>query len=250
MGTMKKAASLPLLLLSLGAAAADTFAASSGDASVYLATFDGRPGTTFDWRELNDPVMGGRSSGTLTTTGMQLRDLPARGIFDGECEIVPFLKAPGFCKASTEKEGSAAPDTYNDVSEFISGALFLKVRTTTPGYYGFKVAFGAKNATKPHPSPYSHGSNSFKADFNVTGSNDFQTVKIPFNNFSIDWSDFTGECDTVDPNGNRHLCCSAKHPEVCPQAHHLKAITFLSVWAEGVAGKFHLEIESIGAGPL
>ena len=84
----------------------------------------------------------------------------------------------------------------------------------------------------------------------VSAGQAFQTVKIPFNHFSIDWSAFTGECDTVDPNGERHVCCSKEHPEVCPTAENLKQIKFLSIWAEGVAGAFHLEIQSIGAGPL
>ena len=99
----------------------------------------------------------------------------------------------------------------------------------------------------PHPSR--HGSPSFKADFNVTGTTAaFETVTVPFNSFSIDWSDFTGECGGTDPNGEKHFCCTSEHPEVCPQAHHLKDITGLELWAEGVEGLFHLEVESIGAG--
>ena len=38
--------------------------------------------------------MGGKSISTFSTqSGM--------GVFDGTCAIVPFLKAPGFCKIST-----------------------------------------------------------------------------------------------------------------------------------------------------
>ena len=34
-----------------------------------IATFDGAAGTTYKWSDMNDPVMGGRSSSTLTQTG-------------------------------------------------------------------------------------------------------------------------------------------------------------------------------------
>ena len=55
--------------------------------------------------------------------------------------------------------------------------------------------------------------------------------------------------EVVDPTGTQHVCCSAAHPEGCPQATHLSSVRSLSVWAEGVEGDFDLEIQSIGAGP-
>jgi len=116
------------------------------------------------------------------------------------------------------------------------------VRSSTPEYAGFKVEFGAKGVPARR-----FGGGSFKSDFKVKGT-DWQTVSVPFNTFSYDWSDFTAECDTKDPTGTQHVCCSAKHPEVCPKAEYLKQITSLAVWAEGAAGDFHLEVKSIGAG--
>merc|ERR1740138_1709640 len=111
------------------------------------------------------------------------------------------------------------------------------------------VAFGAKNAKRP-PGAMHHSAPSFKASFKVPGKAR-TTVKVPFSNFSVDWSDFTGRCDTKDPHdGFQHHCCSAEHPEVCPTAQHLAEITSLELWAEGVAGDFDLKIVSIGAGPL
>ena len=105
--------------------------------------------------------------------------------------------------------------------------------------------------TRPRPGMH-HGPPSMKADFVVppTEGDDFATVKVPFNKFSVDWSDYTGECDTKDPTGEQHVCCSAANPEVCPTAQHLATVTSLGVWAEGVEGDFHIEIQSIGAGPL
>merc|ERR1711990_93960 len=203
---------------------------------VSLATFDGTSGTTFKWSALNDPVMGGASTSTFVEKN-------GEGIFNGTCRIVSFLHAPGFAKATTQN-GWIHKNKFNDASAFLDGALLLNVRSSTPGYLGFKAEFGSAGLPAGR-----HGAGSFKANFNVTGT-DWQTVSIPFNHFSSDWSDFTGRCDTKDPNGGKqHVCCSSEHPEVCPAAKHLRQITSLAVWAEGVAGDFHIEVKSIAAGP-
>merc|ERR1719183_1705957 len=129
------------------------------------------------------------------------------GHFSGTCAIVPFLKAPGFCKIATW-HGLFEKSHFADVSAFIDGALYLRVRSTTPGYSGFKVAFGAKNATRPRPGMH-HAPPSFKAGFVVKSGSDFSVVRVPFNSFSVDWSEFTGRCDTKDPTGEQYLCCDA-----------------------------------------
>ena len=84
-------------------------------------------------------------------------------------------------------------------SEHIEGYMELSVRSTTPGFKGYKIAFAAKNV--PRTSIF--GGGSFKAGFNLTdaaSSNDFQIVKVPFKEFSYDWSPFTGRCDTKGSN--------------------------------------------------
>ena len=185
---------------------------------------------------VNDPVMGGKSHSTWKV------DVEAKaGVFAGSCVNVPSLKAPGFCKISTS---DAAP--YPDASTlFKDGSVVLRVKTTTPDYAGFKVAFGAKGAKRPTPSR--HGGATFKAGFFPSNSTaDWQEVLVPFHRFSIDWSDYTGDCDTKDPTGEQHYCCTEAHPEVCVTAPLLREITSLEVWAEGVDGEFHLEIDSIG----
>merc|ERR1711907_669911 len=211
------------------------FAAPVRDApGVILASFDGAKSTSFKWQALNDPVMGGQSfSSVKVEQGMM--------IFNGTCNIVPKLKAPGFAKASTSS-GWFHHNKFNDASAFINGSLQLKVRSSTPEYAGFKVEIGAKGVPARR-----FGGGSFKSDFKVEGT-DWQVVNVPFDSFSYDWSDFTGECDTKDPTGQQHVCCSAVHPEVCPKAHYLSEITSLAVWAEGAAGKFHIEVQWIGAG--
>ena len=183
----------------------------------------------------NDPVMGGQSKSTFA-----LDQGGSGGMFAGTCAVVPFLKAPGFCKVETT--GGSFPDA----SAYFSGSLAMRVRSTTPTYAGFKVAFGATGATRPAGTGTHHGGATFKAPFQLRGSG-WQVVKIPFSQFSIDWSDYTGSCSTKDPTGVQHHCCTAAHPEVCVQLRHLKAVTSLGVWAEGVEGTFDLDIDWIGA---
>lgn len=67
-------------------------------------------------------------------------------------------------------------------------------------------------------------------------------------NFSDDWSPFTGRCDTKDPNGKQHHCCgTGDASQYCPTAKFLSALTDLAIWAEGVAGDFHIEVKWLGA---
>jgi len=203
---------------------------------VQLATFDGTA-TARSWRVTNDPVMGGRSSSHFTTAD-------GAGHFVGTCAIVPFLRAPGFCKAT-------AAGAFADASAHAGGALLLSLRTRTPGYTGFKVAFSAEHMPSAHGA-FRHGSPSFKADFRVpsaAAAGAWVTVRVPFSAFSVDWSEFTGSCTTRDPDGTQHVCCSAQHPEVCPRSEHLASLRSISVWAEGVEGDFDLELHSIAAGP-
>ena len=65
--------------------------------------------------------------------------------------------------------------------------------------------------------------------------------------FSMDWSPYTGNCDTKDPTGKQHHCCGAgAAAQYCPTAGFLNTITDLEIWAEGVAGDFQIEVRLIG----
>merc|ERR1711967_13681 len=95
--------------------------------SAKLVTFDGAEATTFTFRELNDPVMGGKSTGTWSLG-------EGFGVMDGEVVDVPSLQAPGFIKAQ-------ASGHFPDVSAFSDGSLVLSVRTTNPEFEGYRVTF-------------------------------------------------------------------------------------------------------------
>jgi len=199
-----------------------------------LATFDGSS-TSFEWSDQNDPVMGGKSTSSFHVEA-------GAGVFNGTCAIVPSLKAPGFCKISSQSS-----EMLQDASAHINGSLQLRVRSSTPDYKGFKVAFAAKGIPRTGFIP-----GSFKAGFELKNTAEWQLVSVPFDTFSSDWSAFTGRCDTKDPSsfgreGKQHHCCTAEHPEVCPTADFLSKITDVQVWAEGVVGDFHLEIQAIQA---
>lgn len=198
---------------------------------VILSTFDENVGPVQEWKDTNDPVMGGASTSTF-----KIYPDENYASFNGTCAIVKFLNAPGFAKSETVQ-----PADFPDASKMIGGSILIKARTMTPEYSGFKIGFGATGV--PH-GQFSAGS--FKAGFALNGT-DWQVVSVPFTDFSYDWSGYTGECDTKDPNGLQHYCCTAEHPEVCPTAEFLGAIVEVDVWAEGVEGDFHLDLQYIAA---
>jgi len=111
---------------------------------------------------MNDPVMGGKSTGTFKAeTGY--------GVMDGAVATVPSLSAPGFIKA-------AGDGKYPDASAEIDGDLVLSVRSTTPTYKGFRVTFAtglspAYSCAGGGGIPFSRGC--FKAKFDVPAGADF-----------------------------------------------------------------------------
>jgi len=182
--------------------------------------------------ELNDPVMGGKSTGTWSI------DASGKfGIFDGEVVVVPALKASGFIK-------TASDGTFADVSGAGSdGNVVLMVRSSTPEYTGFRVAFAAGTVSPSYACggggslPFSRGC--FKADFRVPVGSEFTAVTIPLTEFSDMWSPASGD----------HTKNCTDDSSVCPSSSSLKGIKRVELWAEGVAGKVHLEVASISVAP-
>merc|ERR1719446_1672136 len=145
-----------------------------------LVTFDNQTGTSFGFTELNDPVMGGQSTGTWNVDSAG-----HFGVIDGQVVNVPSLKAPGFIKA-------AADGSFPDASAALDGDLVLMVRSSTPSYTGFRVSFAAGTLSPSYACaggggiPLSRGC--FKAKFSVPAGNSFTEIRIPFNSFSDKWS--------------------------------------------------------------
>jgi len=168
---------------------------------------------------MNDPVMGGRSTGTFVVdqnTGV--------GVFDGQVVDVPFLHAPGFIKAATT-DGAA----FADVSHCSALTITAKSRNA---YAGFRVSFGT--AHPPEGKFYAYG---YKAHFDAPVGDDFQTITIPFTRFSDYWDDATGNLVKTCQDNSKY----------CPDEATLRNMKTVSIWGEGVAGEIHLEIKSIGA---
>jgi hypothetical protein len=190
---------------------------ASGQDKISLVTFDGAKETTHSWRETNDPVMGGKSVGTF-----KVED--GVGVFDGECAIVPALKAPGFINA-----GTVDKTAFPDISS--CNAIELQVKSTT-AYKGYRLSF-----SNAHPAGGSYFAYGFKSRFDVPTASDFTAVTIPFSNFSDLWDGATGE----------PIKTCQEDKKYCPDQKTLKNIETVRVWAEGVEGKVHLELQSISA---
>lgn len=202
---------LGVLLFSsqLGASASDDFR--------YLLTFDGAEGTTSRrWQLTNDPVMGGVSNSTFTEDTVN-----DEGLWVGGVEIVPSLQAPGFCNLMTavQQWPSAVGFTH----------MIIRARSTIP-YNGFKFSFGADTLNLQFKC--------FKADFTMKSNGEWEDIYIPMNEFSNDWSSYTGEPITK---------CS-DDPSVCPTDKNLDDIAQIGFWMEGAEGNFHFEIGHVRAG--
>lgn len=199
-------------------------------AELTLVSFDDAS-SSHTFVELNDPVMGGKSTGTwsVDTTGKF-------GIFEGEVVDVPSLSAPGFIKAASDGK-------FPDLSSTLGGNLVLMVRSSTPEFVGFRLAFASGTLAPSYACsaggsiPFSRGC--FKAGFTVPAGDTFTAVTIPFTSFSDMWSPATG-----DPTKE-----CADDSDVCPTAKTLKDIKRIELWAEGAKGKVHLEISKIFAQP-
>jgi hypothetical protein len=180
------------------------------------------------WQLTNDPVMGGRSTSTV-----HVDDKNQVAVFAGEVKIVPSLRAPGFCDAETSSPPNAP---FGDASAY--DGIELTIKAVGP-LRDFKQSW--ESAAAPIAGKYGR-SGSYKASFTLTDSEDWQTVFVPWGDYTSRWSDFTGGC-----TDHGAVCCSADNPEVCPSAAAKAAISQLGIWGEGTAGKFNLQIRSIRA---
>lgn len=166
------------------------------------------------WIVVNDPVMGGLSSGKI-----DIHD--GKGIFEGVVKDVPSLDSPGFISMRTS--GGYFPDLRS------CDGLVLDVQSSN-SYNGFHVGFGLNYAGSMR---YVHG---YKAHFDApVGS--FGEVYIPFDQFSDNW----------DPKTGDQIVTCQENNEYCPDDETLRNLQRLEIMGEGVSGEVNLQIQSIQA---
>ena len=102
-----------------------------------------------------------------------------------------------------------------------------------PAYAGYRVSFG--DAHGPDAGFYARGYKAGPVNFTVGDA--FATLEIPFTDFSDDWDDATGDI----------IRTCAEDASLCPDDATLADMGELAVWAEGVNGDVHLEIDQIWA---
>ena len=131
-----------------------------------------------EFREQNDPVMGGGSSGNFTVGD-------GFGLFQGTVRNVSFLHAPGFCNAQVR----TGARSRLDVSEFATeqGGLRLVVKNAREEYApyeGHKIAFSALGV--PHHNGGHELEGSYKADFKLSSASEGKcaVIYVPFAEFS------------------------------------------------------------------
>jgi len=193
---------------------------TAAGSEILLAGFRGHGSEVHTWKQMNDPVMGGKSTGTFHVEG-------GLGVFNGEVVDVPFLQAPGFIKCDTV---DAVPHrrAFPDVSQCT--AISIKARSAN-SFSGFFFSFG--NA---HPAEGKFHASGFKASFQPAVG-EFTDVVIRFDRFTDLWDDATGQ----------PIQTCADNAKYCPDAATLRDLRTMSIWAEGTAGKVHLEIDSVKA---
>mmetsp|Transcript_29036 Transcript_29036/g.93269 ORF Transcript_29036/g.93269 Transcript_29036/m.93269 type:complete len:241 (-) Transcript_29036:226-948(-) len=200
---------------------------------VKLVTFDGTDATSHHFDEWEDPVMGSRSYGnwTVDAAGQFGRLRGVVTVAPRPATSIPHA-SPGYVDVGTD-------GPFPDASLAGLGDLVLMVRSTTPKFKGFRVAFasGAKFPTYACKAggslPLSSGC--WKAMFMVPAGTEFAEVRVPLNTFSDKWDPQTGMA--------RKTC--EMDASVCPSVEALKRIQRIELWAEGYSGDIDLQFQSI-----
>merc|ERR1712179_749204 len=180
----------------------------------------------------------------LSSPVAQFDDIHIKKISSNTVKLVTFDGSEGttfeFEAHNDPVMGGVSTSTF-EVNEEENCGIFLRVRSSSPEYAGFRMVF-VGNALSPDYAcrfggtvPLTNGC--YKALFNVPPGNEFVDVAIPFSKFSDHW----------DPSTGTHITECADDLSVCPTEKALGKITQIQIMGEGVAGDFHLEVESIAA---
>jgi len=183
--------------------------AQAGASSVLIQDFkSGDKSHNLTWQTVNDPVMGGQSTSSLTVD-------PSMGaaVWEGKVRIVPFLHAAGFCTCMGYG-GSGIPDLspYSD--------LVFDVSSLTPptNLTNFQAQFESSVRTTER------GGN-FIADFTLVAGQ--KQIVVPFKKFVESY------------HGQR---IAGK-----PSAKQLANIQSIGLGLDGTVGQFKVLISSISA---
>jgi len=202
---------------------------TSGRSVIPLVSFaaDADPSLKHKWTAMNDPVMGGKSYSNVSVGDDMLR-------FTGKVAIVPFLGAPGFITAATGRglgpggQSPLPPESFVDVSPArASPSLRTTSRTAIP-------ATASPSAT-------------------AMPSTQATTTRTASRQTSIRRS--ARSAGRLDPVHELHRLLGRRHwqigrlvrgvREYCPDVKTLANMKTMSIWAEGVEGRVHLEVRSI-----
>lgn len=172
--------------------------------NILLVSFDS-DSTEYPWTTVNDPVMGGASTSTITVSS-------GVGVWEGEVRVVDFLDAPGFCTLRTSNldEEEHFPD--------VTGTTYFTVR--------MEEASGLPLET-------------FSAELRATGVTDSQLMyqaklsdeyccgmscQVPWSAFELSWRGQEVDGPALSEN--------------------LDKITTVGLGTSGTAGEFSLSINS------
>ena len=205
---------LPAAFASWRNAGSENPAAANGADVIVLEDF-ARP--VHEWKEMNDPVMGGESRGTFSVVS-------GVGVFRGHVVNVPFLQAPGFIQSRTIDH-----IPYPDVSSCQSLQLEVKAETD---YDGYRFSFGRTHA--PGGKRFAFG---YKVTMGKVDSGTWRNLTYPLSDFTDYWDDATGDAIRTCQEEARY----------CPDVRTLRNLGTMAIWGEGKAGNVSLAIKGIRA---
>jgi hypothetical protein len=173
------------------------------------------------WTTMNDPVMGGRSTSSVTIEDGSMIQ------FRGHVANVPFLHVPGFVTMVS------SPDVFPNVASCAALAVTLRTNVDYDGYY---LSFGTVHV------PGGGHARGYKTPLLLTPSskNDessFIDLILPFSSFSSKWDEATGQIQVQCQDDTRY----------CPTVASLTNLQTISFWGEGVEGDVSLDVRSIRA---
>eukprot|EP00746_Dinoflagellata_sp_MGD_P145056 gnl/MRDRNA2_/MRDRNA2_77721_c0_seq1.p1 gnl/MRDRNA2_/MRDRNA2_77721_c0~~gnl/MRDRNA2_/MRDRNA2_77721_c0_seq1.p1 ORF type:complete len:370 (+),score=61.53 gnl/MRDRNA2_/MRDRNA2_77721_c0_seq1:74-1183(+) len=205
------------------------FESSAASADIKLVTFNGESGTNHRFNFEADPVMAGASYGSSFVEDGKLT-------LKGYCAYRPFL-------TQKKEESSAyirtetADQKFPDVSACEGIAFVAKAKGPPFGGYQFCIGGNRAGEQKGKLNKRTRlGNQCYKSPFKAPNGV-FETVQIPFTDFTNFWDPETG--------GIVRNCKDS--PKNCPDTQTLTNIKDMSIWAEGDMGDVFLEIKEISA---